>query len=55
MLFPVYILIILCSSFLEQIGNCSRPDQFLVARAASVGIYVCSIYTGIFSLGMDTW
>ena len=33
----VYILIILSISFLEWIGNGSRPDQFLVARAASVG------------------
>ena len=32
---PVYILIILCISFLEWIGNRSQPDQFLVARAAS--------------------
>ena len=31
----MYIPIILCISFLEWIGNGSRPDQFLVARAAS--------------------
>ena len=31
-----YIQIILCISFLEWIGYGSWPDQFLVARAASV-------------------
>ena len=47
-LFPVYTQIILYISFLEWIGNCSRPDQFLVARATSAGFLEHGTYPAVF-------